>query len=315
MENETVVESAKEDSRLDRVRKLLAKAELTDSAAEAEALNERAAELIAKYGIDRAMLAADGKQGDQVVDRVIIASKPFSDKMTTLLWNVAYPLRATGRNIRRWNPDLKGGRKKGGFEYGMRLFAYESDMARIEMLYTSLRNQALAGAAKIRDTSSTYGQTQKAERESYLDGFTAAVYTRLQRAEREAEETREAEQRELQDKAMLEGVKAGPGVALVLADRRTAVARAMDLANGITAADRARWAEDEKRSQERRKAERAECPRCKAGRPCRAHGTAFGRIRSNERVGTRWSDGYADGQRAHLGGGNAVGTGQSELES
>ena len=46
-------------SALERVRKLLAKAE--DPActpAEAAALNDKAAELIAKYGVDRALLAA-----------------------------------------------------------------------------------------------------------------------------------------------------------------------------------------------------------------------------------------------------------------
>src|SRR4029453_10342515 len=47
------------DSMLDKVRKLLAKAEDPGcTPAEAAALNDKAAEIIAKYGVDRALLAA-----------------------------------------------------------------------------------------------------------------------------------------------------------------------------------------------------------------------------------------------------------------
>jgi len=51
---------------LDRVRKLLAQAE-DDSVtpAEAQAFTGKAAELMAKYGIDRALLAADRPETDQ----------------------------------------------------------------------------------------------------------------------------------------------------------------------------------------------------------------------------------------------------------
>ena len=50
---------------LDRVRKLLTKAESDGvTAAEAEALTAKAAELMAKYGIDRALLAARRPETD-----------------------------------------------------------------------------------------------------------------------------------------------------------------------------------------------------------------------------------------------------------
>ena len=53
-----------EPSLLERVRKLLAKAEDSGvTAAEAEVFNAKAAELIARHGIDAALLAAAGAPG------------------------------------------------------------------------------------------------------------------------------------------------------------------------------------------------------------------------------------------------------------
>ena len=60
------------DAILDKVRKLLAKAE--DPActpAEAEAFTAKAAELIAKYGVDSALLAAADPAADPVGDLVV----------------------------------------------------------------------------------------------------------------------------------------------------------------------------------------------------------------------------------------------------
>jgi len=58
---------------LERVRKLLAKAESAGTTPpEAEALTAKAAELMAKYGIDRALLAAARPETDQPGDRVIV---------------------------------------------------------------------------------------------------------------------------------------------------------------------------------------------------------------------------------------------------
>jgi len=250
--HEPIIEADKTDSRLDRVKKLLEQAEhaanLSDegrtpeqiaaSKAEAEAMNIRAAELIAKYGIDRAMLAASGQEADAVIDRVFWITRPFAEQMRSMLWNIAYHLRASGTYIKQWDetagPKHRGGQPKGGWKFGLRIFAHKSDMERIEMLYASARLQALAGTKKIVNREEKFGQAQKADRVSYLEGFTDAVATRIRRSEKEAEARQKAKDEELRDLAMLEGKQSGPGVALVLADRRKAVSIAMDLANGIT---------------------------------------------------------------------------------
>lgn len=330
MSNETIIETAATDSRLVRVRKLLDKAEamsLQDvsqepeqsqlfHAAEIAALNDRAAELIAKYGIDRAMLAAAGTEADTIVDRVVWVVRPFAPEMCGLLWNVAYPLRAKGSRIKIWDetagPTRRGGVKAGGWKFGLRLFAYASDLERIEMIYASARNQSLAKMAGIKGEHE-FGQDAKADKVTYLEGFAAGVCRQLTDAERQAQQVREAEQEEARDQAMLEGTKAGPGVALVLADRRKAVELAMNTAYGITQADEAHWA----RMAEKRRQELAECKRCqkaKSGR-CREHHVPMGRWAPTQRTGSMFSEGYQDGKEAKLVTGTAIGQdGPGELE-
>jgi hypothetical protein len=68
-----------ENTLLERVRKLLAKAEaagVTPAEAQAQALTAKAAELMAKYGIDRALLAAARPETDKPGDRVIDIPNP-----------------------------------------------------------------------------------------------------------------------------------------------------------------------------------------------------------------------------------------------
>src|ERR1700721_1050685 len=63
---------------LDRVRKLLAKAEAEGvTPPEAEALTAKAAELMARYGIDRARLAAARPDTDRPGSRVIDIDNPW----------------------------------------------------------------------------------------------------------------------------------------------------------------------------------------------------------------------------------------------
>ena len=75
---------------LDRVRKLLAKAEDEGcSPAEAEALTAKAAELMARYGIDRALLGALRPETDRPADRVFTLDNPWGDVKRHLLAGLA----------------------------------------------------------------------------------------------------------------------------------------------------------------------------------------------------------------------------------
>ena len=82
------------DPLLARVRKLLAKAEDAGvTAAEAQALTAKAAELMAKYGIDRARLAAERPETDRPADRVIDVGNPWARVQAHLLCGLASALR------------------------------------------------------------------------------------------------------------------------------------------------------------------------------------------------------------------------------
>jgi hypothetical protein len=185
---------------LERVRKLLAKAE--DPAcppAEAAALNDKAAELIAKYGVDRALLAAASPEVDPVGDRVVRIDPPYALDKATLLASVALAVRCRSVRRKHW--------QNGAYAYSMHLFGCESDLERADLLFTSLLVQASYGLAAAQVPP---WEAVAAFRRSWLAGFTSAVERRLREAERRASAAADT---------------SGPSVALVLADRGDRVAR------------------------------------------------------------------------------------------
>ena len=191
------------DSMLERVRKLLAKAE--DPACtpqEAAALNDKAAELIAKYGVDRALLAASAPESDPVGDRVVAVLAPYALDKTTLLAAVARAMRCRTVRRKEFGP--------GGYFYNMHLFGFASDLERTELLFTSLLVQAAFGLA----AEPVPGwESVAAFRRSWLAGFTHAVWHRLSEAER---------------RAATAATSAGPSVAVVLLDRGQLVDRRVE---------------------------------------------------------------------------------------
>jgi hypothetical protein len=191
------------DAILDKVRKLLTKAEDPGcTPAEAAALNDKAAELIAKYGVDRALLAAARPESDPVGDLVISVQAPYALDKSGLLAAVAGALRCRSVRRKEWNGAAYG--------YTMHLFGFASDLERTELVYTSLLVQASYALAAARVPA---WETPAAFRRSWLVGFTYAVATRL----------REAEQR-----AASQAPTVGPSVALVLADRGDRVDRRVE---------------------------------------------------------------------------------------
>ena len=197
---------------LAKIRKLLAKAE--DPAAtpeEADTYTAKAADLVASYGIDRALLAEEVPESDVVGDRVVVLDAPYALDKASLLSAVAHALRCQAvRRIRYVGPD---GRK----QVSIHLFGYESDLFRVELLFTSLLLQATSRLA--RTTAPPY-ESLAAYRRSWLAGFTGAVAHRLQAAEEEAGRVAEG--------ARAEDRPQERSVALVLVDRSRAVAEAVD---------------------------------------------------------------------------------------
>jgi hypothetical protein len=152
---------------LDRVRALLAKAEVTDFPAEAESYSAKAQELITRYRIEEVTAPA--------VDvtpfaRRIGVDHPYESEKASLLDAVA---RANAcRTV--WSPEL-------GFST---VFGFDADIDAVELLYTSLLVQA--NRAMTRDEPGKGKARVKAFRRSFLVAYAIRIGERLrQAAERE----------------------------------------------------------------------------------------------------------------------------------
>ena len=186
---------------LDKIRKILAKAE--DPActpAEAEALTDMATKLMAKYGVERAMLAASEPTSDKIVTRRFEIDNPYAMDKCALLHRIAKPLRCETVRYRGYDRNNKR-------TYYMKVVGFESDIERVEMLFTSLLVQA---AHALAVTPVPYWENTASFRKSWYDGFSGAINVRLQKAEREAIKAAEP-------------TSTGPSTELVVADRRSQV--------------------------------------------------------------------------------------------
>jgi hypothetical protein len=186
---------------LDRVRKLLAKAEDEGcTPEEAEALTAKAADLMARYGIDRALLGALRPETDRPADRKFRFEAPWADVKAHLLAALATALRC--QCVQTQTDD--GPR--------LHVFGYSSDLERAEILFTSLLVQMARALAK--QAVPGYGNTAKAWRRSWMLGYCAAVVARVRAAEETAVASAGA------DDAAADGATSA---ALVLADRSLTV--------------------------------------------------------------------------------------------
>lgn len=195
---------------LDRVRKLLAKAEAEGvTPHEAEALTAKAAELMARYGIDRAKLAATRPETDQPDNRIIDIANPWAQVRAHLLAGLAGAMRCQCILLGADGPGAR-----------VHIFGYRSDLERTDILYTSLLLQMAHGLTATIPPAGA--RSVRAWRRSWLLGFAAAVVARVKSAEDRAAARAEAEHTN------------GPSTALVLADRSVVVRRQIEEAYPVT---------------------------------------------------------------------------------
>jgi len=192
-----------DDRMLERVRRLLSKAEGAATDAERDAYNGKAAELIARYGIEEALLAAQQTAPQHAADRVVTLDAPYARDKGSLLAAVASPLRV--RAV------LRSNRQGVGTELSMHLFGMRADLDRVDVLYTSLLVQAAHGLAVVRPRNGY--ESVAAYRRSWMIGFAYVIQQRLIAAE-------EAVRVQAEEGRMANGAATGtPSVSLVLADR------------------------------------------------------------------------------------------------
>lgn len=196
--------------KLDTVRKLLAKADRAATPEEATAFTDKAVQLMARHGIDAALLAAAAPGSDEIGALTVVMEDPYSAGKARLLTWTASALRCQSVMHKAW----------GGRVEKVTVIGFASDRERVELLFTSLLLQA--GSQLLRQRPFDPGESVAAYRRSWLHGFAVEVHRRLSEAERRA-----AEESAGSDAAAR--APAGPGgrsVALVLADRAALVQRA-----------------------------------------------------------------------------------------
>ncbi|MDY7084216.1 MAG: DUF2786 domain-containing protein [Actinomycetota bacterium] len=147
---------------LERVRALLAKAESTDFAAEAEAYSAKAQELIVRHSISEALTSA-GRAEVVPYARRIGVDHPYESEKASLLDAVA---RANHCHT-VWSPEL-------GFST---VFGFDADIDGVELLYTSLLVQA--NRAMTRDEPAKGKARIKAFRRSFLVAYGIRISERL----------------------------------------------------------------------------------------------------------------------------------------
>ncbi|MFE4588878.1 DUF2786 domain-containing protein [Streptomyces laurentii] len=193
---------------LGKVRALLRQAE--DSSVteqEARTFLDKATELMAKYGIEQAMLD-DVSDPGKPVDKVVDLYAPYVKEARRLLSWIAGEMRCSAV--------YPGGKDN---RHRVHLFGFEADLHAVEVLFTSLRLQMLRGADAADFRHRPEGEDARAYKRSWMLGFIREVVTRIGAAQRAARAAADVEQQT----DPLGADSAGRSVALVLADRSAVV--------------------------------------------------------------------------------------------
>jgi hypothetical protein len=160
---------------LERVRALLAKAESTSFAAEAETYTAKAQELMARHSIDYALLSVGVGVRDEPVGRRIGVENPYEAPKVLLLDAVA------GANRCRavWSSSF-------GF---VTVLGFAADIDAVELLFTSLLVQATAAMMHAGSRRDAHGRsTTRSFRQSFLTAFAQRIGERLATATKQATE-------------------------------------------------------------------------------------------------------------------------------
>jgi hypothetical protein len=208
-----------DDRVLGRIRALLAKAESTEFAEEAEALSARAQELMAKYSIDHALLTARSGNKETPGARRIPVDNPYESPKVSLLHQVAL----ANRCATVWLQEVAL----------VTVIGFEADLDAVEMLFTSLLVQADTAMLRAGARQDARGRSRtRAFRQSFLIAYAHRIGERLSVAAEHAvkEAAGELDAGHQDQAGSATGSQGTAGTALVpfLAARSEAVDEAVD---------------------------------------------------------------------------------------
>lgn len=169
------------NAKIGTIRALLAKAESSEFESEAEALRERAFQLMAKFGIEQAMLASKVVSDLEATKVLIVIKGPYHARRVMLLTALAKAMRCRTVVV---VPVLKRGQKTPDspvYVYGM-----PSDVERVKLMFESLDLQMADALTKsLSDKPArVHGRTWSV---NFISSFASEVYRRVNQAERDAE--------------------------------------------------------------------------------------------------------------------------------
>lgn len=207
------VDADKQATYADKIAKLLRKAETTDNEHEAEALTAKATALMETYAIDEEMLArARGEQRQEQITTVRIKyTGIFQSALMDIGWAVAVA------------HDCKGFMAKVTWEKpthtDLALAGFESDLARIQLLDTSLQLQCTTAMRVWWNSQDRSWMSKmdafKAKRE-FIMGFASGAGSKLRAARKAGQQEAAKHEAERTGKDM---AAASTGVELVLRSR------------------------------------------------------------------------------------------------
>jgi len=228
------VEAAPAEPRiLARIRALLAQAESTSYAEEADAFTAKAQQLMARHSISAALLDADAHRDGEPAARRIGIDNPYEAPKALLLDAVT----AANRCRSVWS-------KAFGFST---VVGYEPDLDAVELLYTSLLVQATAAMNRAGARRDPHGRSRtRTFRQSFLVAYANRIGERLTAATDSA--VRDAAAGLPADGSAGDGDAADPRLLPVLAARADAVTDATDrmfpelTVHALRGSDREGWA-------------------------------------------------------------------------
>ena len=129
---------------------------------------------MARYSIDRALLAAERPEPDHPADRVIDVPNPWARIQAHMLCGLGAAMRCQCVILPSREPGSR-----------VHMFGFASDIERTEVLYTSLLVQMWQGLAAAEVPA--WSRSPRAWRRSWLLGFATAVVSRVRAAEQQAD--------------------------------------------------------------------------------------------------------------------------------
>lgn len=164
-----------ESSRVyEKIRALLAKAESTDSDAEAEAFTAKAQQLIARHSLSEALLTRTGQDRREPEALRVLIERPYEQPKSELLAQIA--------DANHCRPVYW---PAGGFTT---LIGDRDDLRSVELLYNSLLVQATAAMTRAGSVDAKAGKSQtRAFRQSFLASFAWRIGERLRESAADTE--------------------------------------------------------------------------------------------------------------------------------